>query len=146
MQKRIVIVLIVLIALTAGAFALDQNEAAARAHSFAFTANASTTTVILSAWDASLFAGIEGTELSGDEMVMVEGSQLPQDSFGKDNFWLQENYGDNSEPFEWEVLLLALDVATIPLGFANIPRAVQLVVASYSALRILHTCTTYRSK
>ncbi len=73
MQKRIVMVLIVLLALTAGAFALEESQAAARAHSFAFTANASTTTVIFPAQDASLFAGLEGTELSGDEMMMVEG-------------------------------------------------------------------------
>ncbi len=73
MQKRIIMVLVVLLALTAGAFALEESQAAARSHSFAFTANASTTTVILPAQDASLFAGIEGTELSGDEMMMVEG-------------------------------------------------------------------------
>ncbi len=78
MQKRILIVLIVLIALTAGAFALDKSQAAARAHSFAFTSNASTATVILPAQDASLFAGLEGTELTGDEMMMVEGEGIPE--------------------------------------------------------------------
>ncbi len=77
MQKRILIVPIVLIALTAGAFALDQSQAAVRAHSFAFTANASTATVILPVQDASLFAGLEGTELTGDDLFAgVEGNML----------------------------------------------------------------------
>ncbi len=91
MQKRIFMVLIVLLALTAGAFALDQNEAAARAHSFAFTANVSTTTVILPDQDASLFAGIEGTELSGDEMMMVEGEGPTPNLI--DNLWYSP-YGE----------------------------------------------------
>lgn len=73
MQKRILLVLLVLLAASMSVFAMDQVSVAAKLPYFEFNSNLSQTTIIVGGSNNTLFAGVDGSVLTDDEMMMVEG-------------------------------------------------------------------------